>query len=375
MSITSDLNIIVLSDIHLFHDKTPTEHIVNNLFDAVPNNDTMQDVDMIIISGDLFDRAVSLPNVNVWHAHRFVNHLVSVCEKYDIVLRVLEGTPSHDWMQSRMVTSIVNARGNKCDAKHVSILSIEHIQRFNLDVLYVPDEWGSGCASTFEEVKELLIKNNLEKVDLSVMHGCFNYQFPVNLVGKPDVHDEASYLGITKYAIVIGHYHTPSVFERIYVPGSFDRLKHNEEEDKGYLFLNLKKDGSFNVTFKENKNAMLYRTFDFENKQMDYIVHFLRELLTDNQKEQFIRILCSKEDSVYKGVSDLKQLFPFVTFSISLKKDKTVKTLVAETKDIVKPKAITLDNIETLLRERLEEKFPDKATECMNVLRSVINDD
>lgn len=371
---TSKLRILVLSDVHLFHDKTPTEHIVNNLMEAVPDNDSMKNVDMIVISGDLFDRAVSLPNISVWHAHRFVNHLVAVCEKYDILLRVLEGTPSHDWMQSRMVTSIVEARGNKCDAKHISVLSIEHIQRFNLDVLYVPDEWGAGCAPTFEEVKELLIKHNLEKVDIAVMHGCFNYQFPVNLVGKPDVHDEASYLGITKYVIVIGHYHTSSNYERIYVPGSFDRLRHNEEEAKGYLIVDLYQDGKYDVKFVENKKAMIYKTFDFENVPIDEIVNRLKEFVKDNERTQFIRILCSKEDTVYKGVTELKSLFPFVNFSINLKKDKTKKEVVAETKDIVKPKAITMENIETLLRERLEAKHPDKVVDCMDILRGVIND-
>lgn len=371
---TSDLKIMVLSDVHLFHDKTPTEHIVNNLIRVVPNNDNMKNMDMIIISGDLFDRAVFLPNGDVWHAHRFIHHLVSVCERYDIVLRVLEGTPSHDWKQSAMVTEIVKERGEKCDAKHVSILSIEHIQRFGLDVLYVPDEWGSGCASTFNEVKELLIQNNLEKVDIAVMHGCFNYQFPANLVGKPDVHDENSYLGITRYLTVIGHYHTPSQFERIYVPGSFDRLKHNEEEPKGHLLITLKPDETFTVEFIENKNAMIYKTFHCVGKSMNEVIAIVTEFVKDNERQQYIRIICDKDDAVYKGVRELSNLFPFVKFSISLNRDKMKEKKMAKTIDIVKPQAITLDNIEQLLRERLEQRNPEVVVSCMSILKEVMDE-
>lgn len=371
---TSDLKIMVLSDIHLFHDKTPTEHIVNNLIQTIPNNDSMNEIDLIIISGDLFDRAVFLPNGDVWHAHRFIHHLVNVCERYDIVLRVLEGTPSHDWKQSAMVTEIVKERGEKCDAKHISILSIEHIQRFGLDMLYVPDEWGSGCASTFNEVKELLIQHNLEKVDIAVMHGCFNYQFPVNLVGKPDVHDENSYLSITRYLTVIGHYHTSSQFERIYVPGSFDRLKHNEEEPKGHLLITLKPDESFKVEFIENKNAMIYKTFDCTDIAIADIIDNITDFVKDNERQQYIRIRCNKEDPIYHGIRELSNLFPFVKFSISLNKTKLKEKQMAETKDIVKPQAITLENIEQLLRERLQQNYPEIAVNCMTILKEVIHE-
>lgn len=371
---TSDLKIMVLSDIHLFHDKTPTEHIVNNLIQTIPNNDSMNEIDLIIISGDLFDRAVFLPNGDVWHAHRFIHHLVNVCERYDIVLRVLEGTPSHDWKQSAMVTEIVKERGEKCDAKHISILSIEHIQRFGLDMLYVPDEWGSGCASTFNEVKELLIQHNLEKVDIAVMHGCFNYQFPVNLVGKPDVHDENSYLSITRYLTVIGHYHTSSQFERIYVPGSFDRLKHNEEEPKGHLLITLKPDESFKVEFIENKNAMIYKTFDCTGIAITDIIDNIADFVKDNERQQYIRIRCNKEDPIYHGIRELSNLFPFVKFSISLNKTKLKEKQMADTKDIVKPQAITLENIEQLLRERLQQNYPEIAVNCMAILKEVIHE-
>jgi hypothetical protein len=298
-----------------------------------------------------------------------------MCHKYDIVLRVLEGTPSHDWKQARLIIDINANRLHPVDVRHVTVLSIEHIERFGIDVLYVPDEWGEGCAATFKEVEDLLIKHNLEKVDLSIMHGCFNYQFPVNLVGKPDVHDEASYLGITKYLILIGHYHTPSSFERIYVPGSFDRLKHGEEEAKGYLDFTIFSDGAYEVNFIENKDAMIYKTLDVSGLELsDSLAHIDTYMSGIGRDTCHIRLLVNKEDPIYSGAKDLNRKYPHASFTISAK-DKPKDKMVSESKEIIRPNTLSSDNIVDLMMDRLKAKHPEAAEDCIEMLRSVVNNE
>lgn len=370
---SSKLKALVFSDVHLYHDKTKTEHIVLGLRSALADTEKLRDIDIIFISGDLFDHSVFMPNKDTHFVINFIYHLLNMCAKYDIVLRVLEGTPSHDWKQSKLIIDINNNRPDPVDVKHAVNLSIEHIDRFGIDVLYVPDEWGSGCADTYQEVKQLLVEHNLEKVDLSIMHGCFNYQFPVNLVGKPDVHDEKSYLDITRYLIIIGHYHTPSNFERIYVPGSFDRLKHGEEEPKGHLEFTIFKDGAYDVKFIENKNAMVFKTFDFADIEVGEVITTLRQYLGNKTDECFIRILADKEDAVYSGIRDLKRIFPFVNFSISIK-NKAKDKLVSETREIVRPSSLSEESILELMHARLLEKHPTIADDCLDMLRSIINE-
>lgn len=370
----SKLKALVFSDVHLYHDKTKTEHIVLGLFKALADSEKLRDVDIIFISGDLFDHSVFMPNKDTRFVINFIYHLLNMCAKYDIVLRILEGTPSHDWRQSKLIIDINNNRVDPVDAKHAINLSIEHIERFGIDVLYVPDEWGSGCADTFLEVKELLDKHNLDKVDLSIMHGCFNYQFPVNLVGKPDVHDEQSYLDITRYLIIIGHYHTPSVYERIYVPGSFDRLKHGEEEPKGYLEFTLYDTGAYDVTFIENEDAMIYKTFDCSDTPVSEVIRHISRYLNGSTDECFIRILANKEDAIYSGLTDLKRTFPQVTFSISLKnKNKVKDKLVSQTQDIIRPSSLSPDNIVELMHTRLKDEYPEYAELYIEMLRGVIH--
>lgn len=369
---TSKLKILVFSDVHLYHDKTRTEHIVFGLLKQLPDNESMRDVDLIVISGDLFDHSVFMPNKSIQVVITLVYHILKLCVKYDIVLRILEGTPSHDWRQSKLFIDINDNLRKPADVRHVVNLSIEHLERFGIDILYVPDEWGTGCSDTFLEVKQLLLDHNLTKVDFSIMHGCFNYQFPVNLVGKPDVHDEASYLSITRHLIFIGHYHTPSVFERIYVPGSFDRLKHGEEEAKGHLVATVHNDGSYDVKFVENKNAMIYKTFDFAGYSVGEVADTLNRYFNDDVSERYIRILADKEDAIYGGVTDLKRSYPFANFSISLKTKEKDK-MVSEAKDIVRPNSLNNENIIELMQQRLAEKYPLEAADCISALRSLID--
>lgn len=369
------LKSILLSDVHLYHANTKTEHIVHNLYRALPDVESMNDIDIIFISGDLFDHEVFMPNIDTKHVIDFIYHLINLCSKYNIMLRVLEGTPSHDWKQARLITDINNNISNPINFKHVMPLSIEYIDAFDINVLYVPDEWGPSCSATFKEVKELLDKHNLKQVDIAIMHGCFNYQFPVNLVGKPDVHDEKSYLDITKYLIFIGHYHTPSIFERIYVPGSFDRLKHGEEEPKGHLEFTLYDSGAYDVKFIQNDGAMLYKTLDCSDTPVSECIRHIGRHVLNYDKECFIRILANKEDAIYGGLSDLKITFPNVNFSISLKdKNKSKDKLVSQTQDIVRPTTLALENIVDLMYDRLLNNYPTQADEYIDMLKEIINE-
>lgn len=370
----SKLKGIVLSDVHLFHDKAKTFYIVDGLIKAFPIHERFRDVDIFFISGDLFDRTISLSSPDLYYATRFIRHLLKLCSKYDIMLRILEGTPSHDWKQSRVVVEMNESLTNKVDVKHVTNLSIEYIERFDINVLYVPDEWGSGCESTLEEVKELMYSRGLDKVDFSIMHGCFGYQFPVNLAGKPDTHDEVSYLEITKHLVFIGHYHTPSIFERIYVPGSFDRLKHNEEEDKGYLEFTIYDDDTRDVKFIKNPNATIFKTINCRGRKVDEIYRMLDKVTKNvpDDKFSYIKLIANKEDAIYKGMGELKARYRNIFFTVDSKQKKKTEKL-ATTDDIVKPKTLDSITIEKLMSQRIHDKYPEMANELMTTFKDVIN--
>lgn len=366
---------LVLSDVHLFHDKAKTSHVVDGLLKAFPMNSRFKDFDIFFISGDLFDRAVFLPNADVYEAMKFCHHLLNFCVQHDIVLRVLEGTPSHDWKQSRMLIELNEQREVKADVKHITNLSIEYIERFDINVLYVPDEWGSGCDPTLLEVKDLLRQHGLKQVDFSIMHGCFGYQFPESLAGKVDTHSETAYLEITKHLIFIGHYHTPSVFERIHVPGSFDRLKHNEEEDKGHLEFYIYDDDTHKVIFRVNENATVFKTFDCRGKEVKEITGFLDAYSETLDKLVYIKLIANRDEPIFKGIQELRDRYPRIHFSIESKEKKKSDEKLSNTEDIIRPQTLDMETITKLMKARLDVKHPDMSEQLLELFTSVVKND
>lgn len=179
--VPDEINIASISDIHLGHPRTNTYLIVENLYKAFPDNEETAKLDLILLAGDVFDRLLTLPQEEVDAIQMWIAHLLYVCEKYNIILRVLEGTPSHDWKQSRQFANINAAMKKPANLKYVEVLSIETIEELGgLTVLYVPDEWNHDANVTRQQVIDLLKQHGLEKVDVACMHGAFDYQLPID---------------------------------------------------------------------------------------------------------------------------------------------------------------------------------------------------
>lgn len=153
-------------DVHLGHHNTLTSHVLKALYKAFPDNAETGDLDMIIIAGDLYDRLVMHSEVVlIDQIRRWFFWFLSMCKRRDIVVRILEGTPSHDWKQSANVISENEIATIGADVKWVDTLSIEYIERFGINILYVPDEWRVETDDVWKDVVQALTEKGLEKVD------------------------------------------------------------------------------------------------------------------------------------------------------------------------------------------------------------------
>lgn len=173
-----DINYIVLSDIHFGHKKNTTEEIIHNLnvfFGLDINDFKFKNHDIIFLAGDVFDSALDYFDPDVARITHWFNSLMSACEKYNIKLRILEGTRSHDWKQSKNLIPIAKLHKG-LDFKYIEVLSIEIMEDLKLSILYVPDEWSTDSEDTYNQIEDLLKKENLKEVDIAVMHGLFDYQ-------------------------------------------------------------------------------------------------------------------------------------------------------------------------------------------------------
>lgn len=372
--ISKVLNIAELGDIHLGHPRTPTRHILDNLRKAFPDTDETGQLDIIFIAGDVYDRDLYLNDPNAFEIRTWINHFLRMCKRRDILVRVLEGTPSHDWEQSlEFVSENMNAKIG-CDLYYARKLEIEYIERLGIHVLYVPDEWRPETDQTWLEVQQLLKEHNLERVDFAVMHGAFNYQLPSH-VNSP-VHLPERYLSIVKHYIFIGHVHKHSTFDRILAAGSFDRLTHGEEEPKGHMRVTVRAGGNDSITFVENKGAMHYRSIDCTGLTVEQALRKVAKQLTPALPDgAYVRIIAGRDDAIIADLDTLRRQYPTYTWQekIALKTLAETEAQMLQRSKFV-PVEITRESIQIQLLDRLANKVdnPRLLERCKELLLEVI---
>jgi hypothetical protein len=368
----SIINYLVLSDIHLGHNTNKTEQIIENLKKyLVENHKLFKQLNIIFLAGDIFDKLLTNNSKEYLLAMEWLTELVLYCSTNNIKLRILEGTPSHDWRQSKLINSLITKLSIDIDFKYIDTIHIENIPEYNLNVLYIPDEYKHDAHDTYEDVKKLLIENNLVQVDIAIMHGQFNYQLP--MVKLKSSHDESLYLDIVKYYIHIGHIHTPSIFDRILAQGSFDRLAHNEEEDKGGIFVKLIKDRESEFIFVRNKHAMLFKTYTYTDTDIEAILNDVDKKIYKLPMGSSVRCIVPKEVYLNKSIRAMREKY----LGYNIKVETSNKEDVSNTSDLLTVKNIeesfhiTKDNIHELLFKELEKHNLDNT--LISVARSEFN--
>lgn len=284
------------SDIHIGHIKTPTSHIISSFKNSILTEQN-KDLDVLFIAGDLFDRLLDLNSKEVHLIIEFFNYLLTYCYSNNILLRVLEGTPGHDWQQSSTLVKLNDIRTHKCDLKYHRFLDIEYIERIDKHILYIPDEWTNSHDDLELQIQEKLNQYSITKVDIAIMHGQFKYQFAgKNYNGF--YFKEEYFLNIVNNYIHVGHYHMFSKFDRIIANGSLERLAHGEEAAKGYVIVEDDK-----YTFIENKNAYTYVTLNITNSTT---LERLDKMISKYPVNSYIRLLINKEHEFNINFNELK---------------------------------------------------------------------
>ena len=359
----TDISYLVISDIHLGHKRNQTTDILHNLdnfFDFYSDTCSYKDLDIIFIAGDMFDSLLDFSGTEIHEIIVWLDKLMRFCGKHKIKLRVLEGTPSHDWKQSKIVDTMHNMMYffTSADIKYIDTLYIEHIKDLELYILYVPDEWNSSSETTLQQVKELMNDKGITSVDIAIMHGCFNYQVTWgNNVKVSYAHDEASYLSIVKYYISIGHIHTHSVHDRIIAQGSFDRIAHGEEEPKGAVLLKIGREPSYMLI--ENKLARTFKTIELKSLDLDKSMATIDRVVSKLREKSYVRIKASKTHPVFVALEDVKNKYPMYTFSkLGIDEEERVSYIQPYfSTENYTPISLTPDNLLEMLTTEIRNKY------------------
>jgi DNA repair exonuclease SbcCD nuclease subunit len=350
----SELNVAVVSDIHLGNKRNETEHIVGNLYSELPNDVQMAGLDILFLAGDVFDTLLNYPDNVITSIDTWITDLLRSCHKHSVKLRVLEGTPSHDRNQSQRFEIMNKLARIGADLKYIKDLSIEYFPEYDINVLYVPDEWNDSAQKTYDEVQALLENKCLQQVDFAVMHGQFEYQMPAH-IRSTATHSSDAYSELVKYLIFIGHIHTHSRYGKIVAQGSFDRMAQGEEEPKGYVMARLFKDGNYELKFVENKGARRFVTIDCTGLGLDATINRINERACLLPNKSFIRIKGDKDNALFTNMDQLVQMYPLMSWS-ALVNEVEVEVPSGgsgELEEVYVPVTITSDNITKLVTDKL----------------------
>lgn len=357
---------LVLSDIHLGHNTNKTKNISNNLkYFLEYYREDLKGLEVLFIAGDTFDCCLSTYQNDFIDAIETLTYILNWCNDNKCKLRILEGTPSHDWKQVNVVYEIMDKLNlkEKVDFKYIDTLALETLNETT--VLYIPDEYRETAEETYSEIEKLMIKQKISNVDIVVMHGQFHYQIPLGLKTS---HDEERFLKLCKGFIHIGHIHTHSHFDRIVAQGSFDRLAHNEEEAKGGV---LVENGKWR--FLENTKSMLFLTYDFRFLDDTEIMKELNLIKNTIEKDSAIRFIVSNKEHFLNMDKNIKHILSQYKVKIQVNDPLSIKSLNKEEnivkKEQIKSFEIRKDNILELVRNEFENEINANEIDSKDVSR------
>ena len=207
------------------------------------------------------------------------------------------------------------------------------------------------------------------------MHGMFGYQLPL---GVPiHHHDERRYLDLVEGYIFIGHVHTPSRYKRILAQGSYDRLAHGQEEEKGFYIVETSTHGreKDRITFYVNKGAMPFRDVNITGYEFDEAITFLSTIAEGMGEAGNIKVRMRLEQQQLGLYDHMKVMYGQINWKRELITDNVEEAVVENESLTISIPNITPESMPIMLRDFMLRSWPaeevDKALELLSTLECV----
>ncbi len=225
-----------LADVH-FGSGHVNPYRLHKTFESIVYPLIDDSLDLITIGGDWFDSALYVDSIAALIATEVLTDLITLSSKHDVAIRVIRGTYTHDRDQLQVLNAIASRNAN-VDYKYYDKLSID-VVKDQLRFIYAPDNLPMTSLQVYDWLEENLMD---EKADCMLVHGYFEHVLPTVVgTGKhlEAFNGDLMQRYVTKI-IAAGHVHQSSVYKDfVYYPGSFDRLCHGDEGDKGCLLFTI----------------------------------------------------------------------------------------------------------------------------------------
>ena len=242
------MKILTVGDIHLYHEHTKIGNTIKSLLNTIKH----QQIDMLVINGDFTHRVIP-PLTDSYHLFiTVVNEIILYCSTNNIILRVVDGTNSHDMGQLQIFETIIKSLGINIDFKYLSKITYEENKIGKM--LYVPDNVGSNTIA-LDQVKKLMVEHEIGKFDFIFIHCMFDFQTPVQSI---ESFDSEAWIKLCDKYILNNHVHNHQRYKNIIAVGSFDRLTFGDDVPKGCVVVETV---GLSYMFIQNKDAQVYLTY------------------------------------------------------------------------------------------------------------------
>ena len=307
------------SDVHLGCPRLDPELTVHNLLQWIVPLIQHHKPDLIGLQGDLFDTSISYSDRWSPAIVEFIGTLLNTAREYNVAVRVLRGTFSHDRTQSNLFPILNKTLGINVNLKYVDCISVEHIPEWDVKIGYIPDNVPfSSSEEVITHLKEKMRERGWESLDYLYMHGSFDH----TLVGPAQKHCRVLFreeqFDFVKRFVVTGHIHMHSIKGRILNNGSLGRLDFRDtDEPKGCIL--IEDDGTnANISFLENPTTCVFKRWDLSSIDLEDtspLTPYLK-LLEDLPKnvECHIKVFHKLPEVANQIIQHFREQFPSIKF-------------------------------------------------------------
>ena len=284
------MRLVNISDIHIGKkDDMRLKEELEIFFDYLKDT---EDIDMITISGDLFDRVLTANEYGTTLALEFIQRLIDLYIP-EIDIRIIKGTRSHDFNQLDILKVFKEKAGS-----HFKIIEKNEVEVFNgYKILYLPEEYPTDYDDFY---KENLLGVEDKVYDFIIGHGMIDFiaftgyeDDSENRVHGTPTHKADDLIRVTKGPIIFGHIHEKQEYkDKIYYTGSYSRYSFDTPSEKGFMVFDIDDDdpSKFKMTFIENTKAPTYAVLDIDKLNLEGVddhVKYIKEL---SDKYDFVKI-------------------------------------------------------------------------------------
>lgn len=289
---------ITINDLHFGLPASP--RIYNEASTIILDFIEKNDLDVIHINGDYFDRKLSFSEPAALLAMKFFYQLRELCIKKKIKLRFIHGTMSHERGQTEMFNKFAS---KYLDMKVINTVSEEELfPGFN--VLYVPEEYPVNADEFYAPFKE-------KQYEAIMMHGMWDFLAMSSMIEESNrtdfqtapifIYDDWKQM-VPHGMILCGHIHARHVYKKkIFYPGSFSAWDFTDLSERGFAYYTYDTEKKYyNVKLINNNLCPTFGTITLDNLGLDL------ENYDVNDFQEAVKLAAEKYDNFRVDIDTTK---------------------------------------------------------------------